>query len=115
MLESKRAVCLGFAVLSASLLRSINIPCNVVSGYALGIDADKVWSESTVNTTEQNHAWNEAYVDGRWVIFDSTWDCMNKIENGETVSGKSVTHIYFDANIEFFSANHKIIDYMKRR
>lgn len=115
VLESKRAVCLGFAVLSASLLRSINIPCNVVSGYALGIDADKVWSESTVNTTEQNHAWNEAYVDGRWVIFDSTWDCMNKIENGETVSGKSVTHIYFDANIEFFSANHKIIDYMKRR
>lgn len=114
VLKSKRAVCLGFATLSAALCRSINIPCNVVSGYALGIGSDKTWSDLTVETTEPNHAWNEAYVDGRWIIFDTTWDCGNKIEAGETSSAEA-SHIYFDANLDFFSSNHKIIEYMKRR
>lgn len=113
VLKNRSAVCLGFSTLTAALCRSVGIPCNVVSGYALGIGEDTQWSEETVNTTEQNHAWNEAYVDGRWVILDTTWDCMNKIENGEKTSGKA-TNIYFDANIDFFSSNHKIIEYMKR-
>jgi hypothetical protein len=115
VLESKRAVCLGFATLSAALCRSIGIPCNVVSGYALGIGSDTSWSQTTINITEPNHAWNEAYVDGRWVIFDTTWDCGNKIENGTAFSSGKVSHIYFDANIDFFSSNHKIIEYMKWR
>ncbi len=113
VLKNRSAVCLGFSTLTASLCRSVGIPCNVVSGYALGIGEDTQWSEVTVNTEEQNHAWNEAYVDGRWVILDTTWDCMNKIENGEEINGEP-SHMYFDANIDFFSANHKIIEYMRR-
>ena len=113
VLKNKKAVCLGFSTLTASLCRSVGIPCNVVSGYALGIGEDTQWSEKNVNTIEQNHAWNEAYVDGRWVILDTTWDCMNKIENGEEINGEPM-HTYFDANIDFFSANHKIIEYMRR-
>ncbi|MDO5397862.1 MAG: transglutaminase-like domain-containing protein [bacterium] len=113
VLENRSAVCLGFSTLTAALCRSVGIPCNVVSGYALGVGLDTEWTTETVNTSEQNHAWNEAYVDGRWVIMDTTWDCPNKIENGEIVTGE-VSHIYFDANIDFFSANHKIIEYMKR-
>lgn len=113
VLENRSAVCLGFATLTAALCRSVGIPCNVVSGYALGIDEDTEWSAETINTDEQNHAWNEAYVDGRWVIMDVTWDCMNKIEDGKHTTGEP-THLYFDANIDFFSMNHKIIEYMKR-
>ena len=113
VLESKSAVCLGFSTLTAALCRSVGIPCNVVSGYALGVGEDTEWSVETINTEEQNHAWNEAYVDGRWVIMDTTWDCPNKIENGERITGE-VSHIYFDANIDFFSTNHKIIEYMRR-
>lgn len=113
VLKNRKAVCLGFSTLTASLCRSVGIPCNVVSGYALGIGEDAQWSAENVDTAEQNHAWNEAYVDGRWVILDTTWDCMNKIENGGKTSGEA-SHIYFDANIDFFSANHKIIEYMRR-
>ncbi|MGN0148751.1 MAG: transglutaminase domain-containing protein [Clostridia bacterium] len=115
VVTGRKAVCLGFATLYASLCRSINIPCNVVSGYALGIGEDTDWTSATILTEEQNHAWNEAYVDGRWVIVDTTWDCVDKIENGVIVSGSGVSHLYFDANLDFFSSNHKILEYSKRR
>ena len=115
VVTGRKAVCLGFATLYASLCRSINIPCNVVSGYALGIGEDTDWTSATVLTEEQNHAWNEAYVDGRWVIVNTTWDCVDKIENGVIVSGSGVSHLYFDANLDFFSSNHKILEYSKRR
>ena len=110
VLSSKRAVCLGFSTLSAALCRSIGIPCNVISGYALGIGSDSDWSEESIHSSQPNHAWNEAYVDGRWVIFDTTWDCANKIERGVTVTSDSISHLYFDSNIDFFSANHKTIE-----
>ncbi|MGN0107770.1 MAG: transglutaminase domain-containing protein [Hominilimicola sp.] len=116
IVKSRKAVCLGFATLMASLCRSIDIPCNVVSGYALGVnDNNMSWTDETVATDVQNHAWNEAYVDGRWIIIDTTWDCANKIENGEMTKGSEVSHIYFDANLQFFSNNHKILEYSKRR
>lgn len=115
IVKSRKAVCLGFATLMASLCRSIDIPCNVVSGYALGVaDGESDWTEETVATDEQNHAWNEVYVDGRWIIVDTTWDCGNKIENGEMKKGE-ISHLYFDANLQYFSNNHKILEYSKRR
>lgn len=115
VLKSRHAVCLGFANLSAALCRSVGIPCNVVSGYALGIGSDTSWSDANISVTEPNHAWNEAYVDGRWIIFDTTWDCANKIKDGIYTTEGHMSHIYFDANIDFFSANHKIMEYMKGR
>ena len=114
IVKSRKAVCLGFATLMASLCRSIDIPCNVVSGYALGVGNDTAWTDTSIATDEQNHAWNEVYVDGRWMIVDTTWDCANKIENGEMNKGE-VSHLYFDANLQFFSNNHKILEYSKRR
>lgn len=115
VVQNKSAVCLGFATLFAALCRSIDIPCNVVSGYALGVGADTDWTLAAIASNEQNHAWNEAYVDGRWIIVDTTWDCVNRIENGVLVSSPEISHLYFDANLEFFSANHKILEYSKRR
>lgn len=115
VVKSGAAVCLGFATLYASLCRAIGIPCNVVSGYALGVGEDTEWTDETIVTEKQNHAWNEVYVDGRWVIVDPTWDCTNKIQNGVQSKGKAVSHLYFDANLQFFSANHKISEYSKRR
>ncbi len=112
IVKSRKAVCLGFATLMASLCRSIDIPCNVVSGYALGVGNDTAWTDISIATDEQNHAWNEVYVDGRWMIVDTTWDCANKIENGEMNKGE-VSHLYFDANLQFFSNNHKILEYSK--
>lgn len=114
VLDTRKAVCLGFSTLSAAFCRSVGIPCNVVGGYALGVGSDTEWTDETAATDYQNHAWNEAYVDGRWIIFDTTWDCKNKIENGKAVRYDDISHIYFDANLDTFSSNHKIIEYIKR-
>lgn len=116
VLEEKRAVCLGYANLYAALSRAVSIPCNVVTGYALGVNETdtKQWDEINLTETESNHAWNEVYTDNRWVIVDTTWDSQNKITNFKKEKSEKISHLYFDANIKFFSVNHKIIEYVKR-
>lgn len=109
-LYSKTAVCEGYANLFAALVRAQGIPCMVRNGYALGIGTERKWTDDVLKTAKSNHAWNEAYVDERWVIVDSTWDSKNKIENGNMIKGESIDRIYFDSNIEFFSLSHKIIE-----
>lgn len=113
VLNEKRAVCLGYANIYAALCRAVSIPCNVVTGYALGIDnsSDNKWNETNINSTEANHAWNEVYLNDHWVIVDPTWDSRNKITNGEKITSGDVSHLYFDSNLKFFSVNHKIFDY----
>lgn len=116
VLAEKRAVCLGYANLYAAMCRSLSIPCNVVTGYALGVfeTSDSEWNDSNINTTEANHAWNEVYLDSRWVIVDTTWDSGNKIRNSQWENEGETSHLYFDANLRFFSTNHKILEYTRR-
>lgn len=114
VLESRRAVCLGYSNLYAALCRSVGIPCNIVTGYALGVGSGETeWNETNQTTSEANHAWNEVYLDNRWVIVDTTWDSKNKIENNVGYKDENLSHIYFDANLKFFSVNHRISEYLK--
>ena len=114
VLNSRRAVCLGYSNLFAALCRSIGIPCNIVTGYALGVGSgEKNWNENNQTTADANHAWNEVYLDNRWVIVDTTWDSKNKIEDNIGYKDENLSHIYFDANLKFFSANHRITEYLK--
>lgn len=110
VLLTKKGVCEGYANLMAALLRSKGIPCKIQSGYALGLDTKKEWSPSNIDTTEENHAWNEVYVDGRWIIIDATWDSQNRYKAGRYVIGEIITQTYFDSTLEFFSLSHKSID-----
>ena len=111
VLESKKAVCQGYANLAAALLRALEIPTKVVSGYALGVTGGSQWNEQVITGNETNHAWNEAFVDGRWVIFDATWDSNNKYENGTFSTGTGLDgYKYFDPTIESFSYDHKIVE-----
>ena len=114
VLKTRRAVCLGYANLYAAMCRSLDIPCNVVTGYALGVgSADTEWNAQNTTTTEANHAWNEVYLDSRWVIVDTTWDCKNKITDGKAQTDKNISHLFFDSNLKFFSTNHRITEYLR--
>lgn len=110
VLHSKCGVCEGYANLFAALVRAQNIPCRVQQGVALGIGTEPVWSEETLSLAKSNHAWNEAYVGDRWMIIDATWDSNNKMENGQMIKGDSVNHIYFDADMKFFSLSHRSME-----
>ena len=65
VLDSRLAVCAGYTRLTQALLHAQGIPALYVSGV----------STNGITDTRGNagHAWNMAFVDGRWVIIDSTW------------------------------------------
>ena len=109
VLLTQKGVCEGYANIMAALLRSQNIPCNVRGGFALGEGTVREWTPENISDTEGNHAWNEVYVDGRWIIIDATWDSKNEYRNGMYVAGDSVGDLYFDSTLEFFSFSHKLI------
>lgn len=51
-LATGKGICLDYASLTAAMLRSIGIPCKIVTGYVSGNDI--------------YHAWNMVYIDGTW-------------------------------------------------
>lgn len=59
-LMQRAGVCRDFAHLGAALCRSINVPARIVVGYLYQLEPMDL------------HAWFEAYVAGRWYIFDAT-------------------------------------------
>lgn len=110
VLKAKHSVCEGYANLTSALMEAANIPCRVVSGYALGVGKDRKWEKSQVVNAYSDHAWNEAYIEGRWVIIDTTWDSDNAYENGANKNSDGLRgHVYFDPTIESFSYTHKIM------
>ena len=58
---TEKGICYDYASLLAAMLRSLNIPAKLVKGYASYSPGDY-------------HAWNEVYIDGEWIIIDSTRD-----------------------------------------
>jgi len=59
-LEAQAGVCRDFAHLGVSFCRALGIPARFVSCYALGLEPNDF------------HAVFEAYLDGRWWLFDPT-------------------------------------------
>jgi len=126
-LDFQKSVCEGFANLTAAMCQAAGIPCRVVTGFAAGVGTDatigSVWDcyEEWLKTGDletfraqmeqyTNHAWNEAYVNGRWVILDTTWGCNNDavlLDSGMyyRISG-TPTDAYFDLSVEALSQSH---------
>ncbi len=50
---ARSGICFDYASLSAAMLRSLGIPCQVVTGY---VSPDQLY-----------HAWNMVYINGTWV------------------------------------------------
>ncbi|MGZ7440506.1 transglutaminase-like domain-containing protein [Paenibacillus sp. TH7-28] len=59
-LTVKKDICYGFSSLFAGMLRSVGVPAKLAMG-----------SSDYVKTY---HAWNEVFVNGRWVVIDTTAD-----------------------------------------
>ena len=121
---NRNSVCSGYANLTAAMCSAVGIPCRVVTGFATGVEADStvgdVWSLYDAYlkngdlktfmqrmTPYENHAWNEAYVDGEWIILDTTWGSNNDYypDKNYTIKG-TPTDEYFDPDLEWFSESH---------
>lgn len=110
VLENKYAVCSGYSNLTRDLLTAAAIPCKQIMGYALSVtEKEDDWSDIDQQSVTPNHIWNEAYVDGRWLIMDTTWDSSNRYEGGKFTKGEQHSRLYFDITAEFLSSTHKSI------
>ena len=108
-LETKRGVCGHYAYLTVSLLRATGIPATVAEGYAdsgYSVSLEKYHGFIAASDSYANHLWSEAYIGGRWVIIDSTWDSGNTYQNGKFSPKRSVSSDYFDVSVRTFSKNH---------
>lgn len=54
-------ICYDYAALYGAMLRSLGIPAKLVKGYNL-------------KNPDVYHAWNEVYIDGEWIVVDTTFD-----------------------------------------
>ena len=119
-LKSGISVCVGYANLTAALARSAGIPCKVVTGFiddfrnsteqfhelfTLYKDYLNSRDETMFSGIKSHHVWNEAFVNGRWVILDTTWDSKNIYRDGEIIKEKSGDQ-YFDIDLKTFSKTH---------
>jgi transglutaminase-like putative cysteine protease len=59
-LKVLKGICYDYSSLFAAMKRSEGIPVKLVKGYAKGL--------------EGYHAWNEVFIDGKWVVVDTTFD-----------------------------------------
>lgn len=120
----KDSVCSGYANLTLALCHAVGIPCRVVTGFATGIGSDgsidEVWeiyskymdSDDLAGMAKEmnrytNHAWNEAYADGRWVILDTTWGSNN--DYYPDARGKiygTPSEKYFDISAQDLASTH---------
>lgn len=73
-LTSKKAICYGYASLYAAMLRSLDIPTKLVMGDSAYVD--------------EYHAWNEVYLNGKWITVDTTVDAGLKQGNKATTFAK---------------------------
>ena len=60
-LQERKGLCFDFAALFCCMLRAQGIPTKLVIGYA-----DRTY-----------HAWNQAYLNGEWRLFDTTSEITN--------------------------------------
>jgi hypothetical protein len=111
-LTRRRSVCQGYANLVAALLRSVNIPTKVVVGYGIEDFSLGGWTPSLIAGERINHAWNEVFIDGRWVIIDATWNSRNEFSDGQYIRNSGLlSHRFFDPTLEVFSLTHRINAY----
>jgi len=61
---SLKGICYDYASLTAAALRAAGIPVKVVMGYSKAV-GDNVY-----------HAWNEIFIDGKWIVADLTYDAV---------------------------------------
>ena len=112
ILANKRSVCEGYANLLKDLILAQGIPCMKATTYALGVSSSGgsfSVSADEANTDRSNHAHVEAWVGGRWVVMDATWDSNNKYEGGSYYKDAPTGFYYFDITPEALAMDHKYI------
>ncbi|GLB37450.1 putative transglutaminase-like superfamily protein [Lyophyllum shimeji] len=72
-LASGLAVCDGYAGLFKSLAERVGIQTHKVTGHGKGLGFEAVGPDHPVPEYSSGHAWNCAFLDGKWHLIDACW------------------------------------------
>jgi len=107
VLRKRKSVCSGYSALTEKLLEALGIPARTVNGW--GRWYYESWEETFKRSPEGNHAWNEAFVDGRWIAMDVTWDA-GYVDMKVMTFTRELEYKYFDPDPKLFADNHRKSD-----
>lgn len=68
-------ICYDYSALFGSMLRSVGVPAKLIKGYK--------------NDIPEYHAWNQVYLDNKWVYIDTTYDAAFKAAGVKTNMSKT--------------------------
>ncbi len=80
VLQSRIAVCSGYAVLFKELARAMDLKVKIINGHSKGYG----FEPGNTSTLSINHSWIAAKIEGEWQLLDPTWGAGHIIENTRT-------------------------------
>lgn len=91
LFETRDGYCELYATATVLLLRKVGIPSRYVTGF---VAQERGWMEDKIIVRERHaHAWCEAFVDGRWVVVDTTPPDWFSLENEQRSSLEKVKDV----------------------
>lgn len=95
VLNSKRAVCEGYARLFEFFGKKMELDIRFVGGYSKNDVSEDSWD---FEDEEGDHAWNVIKINGEWRVFDATWGAGsgNDDARGRLVFTKDYSDNWFD-------------------
>lgn len=103
VLETRQALCGGYADLFTYLATEAGLEAITINGHSKGYGFSP--EEALREGLDSNHAWNAVRVDGTWKLLDATWGAG--FINDETRSfAKSFEEHYFFTSPEAFIFDH---------
>lgn len=89
VIHTKSTICEGYSNLTAALNRAAGIKSKVIIG---------------TDNTGAGHAWNETFIDGSWILQDTTWDAGGITKDGSFE--QQLSDKYFNPNEKTFDKDH---------
>lgn len=101
ILKHRKTTCYGYSSLFKDLCNRAGIQAHIVTGYTKNHEVD-------INDSFffGDHAWNAAYIHGRWYLFDATWDAGHVVAWRMKFMNKLVYYLSFK-NIEKYTNDPK--------
>ncbi|OGO86036.1 MAG: hypothetical protein A2Y22_08860 [Clostridiales bacterium GWD2_32_59] len=82
VLKDEKGICYDYSSLYAAMLRSVDVKAKLIKGYS--------------KVTDVYHAWNEVYINGKWVIVDTTYDAYKEQHDRSYTFKKSASNYTTD-------------------
>lgn len=103
VLDSLKTICSGYANLMCFLCKKVDLPCEVISGWA----RTSTDNFEGINWMETDHAWNAIKINGEWRYCDATWGSgYGKTKKKKDVFVSSFTSAYFNMSAEWTFLQH---------